>query len=146
MPIKPAADCKLEGRRAFDQSAEDEDILSSKQEPSCILFFCQYHVSGVLLQRNSLCAIVMTIMLCHSFAESHLIRERNSSAEAFLASQGRMSFFATASPSGKCVKGSHGGVLVAPRARCNMEQWLRMFMTIRSNKEAMIGLHAWSKP
>ena len=57
---------------------------------------------------------------CHdcnvvSFAESHLIRQRNSDVESLFARQGRSFFFASVSPASKSVKGSHGGVLVAPR-------------------------------
>ena len=48
-----------------------------------------------------------------SFAESHLIRQRNPSVEAFFASQERRFFFAAASLSSKSVRGSHGGVLAA---------------------------------
>ena len=68
------------------------------------------------------CALAEKFILhqCHdyhvvSFAELHLIRERNSNVESFSARQERRSFFAAASPSRKSVKGSHRGVLVVSR-------------------------------
>ena len=63
------------------------------------LFVCQCHGNHVV-----------------SFAESHLTRERKSKVDRFLASQGRRFFFAAASTSSQSAKGSHGGVLVAPRS------------------------------
>ena len=72
------------------------------------------------ITRWSALAEKLILHQCHdfhvvSFAESRLVRERNSSDESISAPQERKFFFASASPSSKSVKGSHGGVLVAPR-------------------------------
>ena len=103
------------GRRASDQSAYDGEAQSSQQVPKCISF----------LFANITCwsapAEKVFLHQCHdyhvvSFAESRVVRERNSSVESFSAPQERKFFFASASPSSKSVKGSHGCVLVAPRS------------------------------
>ena len=103
------------GRRAFDQSADDEEMPSSEKEPDCVSsLFANISCLGALAEK-------FILHQCHdyhvvSFAGWHLIRERNSSAVAFFsASQAGRFFFAAASPSSKSVKGSHGSVLVAPR-------------------------------
>ena len=89
-----------------------KNVRARSRSPAASPFCLPTSHVGVFQRRNSFCINIMTISLCH--LESHLIRERNSSVEAFSPSQGRRFFFAAASPSSKSVKGSHGGVLVAP--------------------------------
>ena len=75
-----------------------------------------------------------------SFAESHLIRERKSNVESFLAREERRLFLAAASPSSKSMKGSHGGVLVAPRRSL---QPGAMVANVDNNKVERRG-HDWA--
>ena len=119
-------------RRAFGQIDDVEESPSSEQESDCIsLLFSNITCWGPLAEKFILhqCDDYHVV----SFAELHLIRERNSSVEAFIASQERKFFFAATTPSSKSVKGSHGGVLVAPAARCNLGQWSHTWSTTRLN-------------
>ena len=73
---------EAEGRRAFDQCADDEEILSSEHDPCCISFlFANVTCWGALAEK----VIVHQRHDYHvgSFAESHLIRERNSCVDMF---------------------------------------------------------------
>ena len=60
------------GRRIFDQSADDEEVLSSAE---CISICLPTLHVGVVLRRNSFFIKVITIMLCHLLSRIKFVNE-----------------------------------------------------------------------
>ena len=56
---------RLHCRRIFDQSHDNEEVLSSEQEPECISILCANITFWRALEENSFCINAMTVMLCH---------------------------------------------------------------------------------
>ena len=104
-------------RKAFDQIVADEESASSVQELDCLSFsVCQHHMWEEGRGGEGASAEKFILHQCHvyhvvSFAESHVIRERCSSVEAFSSPQEIRFSCVVVSPSGKSVKGSHGAAL-----------------------------------
>ena len=103
------------GCRASNQSACDEEAQTSQQDPSCISF----------VFANITCwsapAEKLILYQCHDyhvvpFAESRVLVNATRALFHSQLLRGEKFFFASASPSSKSVKGSHGCVLVAPRS------------------------------
>ena len=89
--LRPKPLRRLGGRGGFVQCADDEESLSSEHEPECIsILFANITCWGALAEQF----ILHQFHDCHvvSSAESHLIRERNSNFEPFLARQRRRVF------------------------------------------------------
>ena len=67
---------RLQGRRIFDRSADDEEILSSEQDAKLhFLFVCQPHVFGCSCREIRCGTNVMTITLCHLLSRIYFVTE-----------------------------------------------------------------------
>ena len=109
----------FEGKWVLPRPSAEKSTWQAPRQPPRWLLICkqQRQKPQRKLEVNIMfwCGLAEKFMVpqCHdyhavSFVESHLVRERNSSVERFLASQERRAFFAAASPSSKSVKCSHG--------------------------------------